>query len=81
MGVPFLGIQSLEKIFLHYGFKRLDLYFYPAKKLDWLSGYTPPSPEILANFSKANCVVQDLSENAQHHSFIHYTDEGTRRSC
>jgi len=34
MGVPFLGIQSLEKIFLHYGFKRMDHYFFPAKKLD-----------------------------------------------
>src|SRR5678810_1036662 len=44
IGVPFLGIESLEKIFLHYGFKRMDHYFFPAKKLDafW---YTPPSPE------------------------------------
>ena len=74
MGVPFLGIQSLEKIFLHYGFKRMDHYFFPAKKLDafW---YTPPSPEYLRIFI-SELRVQDLSENAQH--IIHsYTDEVT----
>jgi len=74
MGVPFLGIQSLEKIFLHYGFKRMDHYFFPAKKLDafW---YTPPSPEYSRIFI-SELRVQDLSENAQH--IIHsYTDEVT----
>jgi len=74
MGVPFLGIQSLEKIFLHYGFKRMDHYFFPAKKLDafW---YTPPSPEYPRIFI-SELRVQDLSENAQH--IIHsYTDEVT----
>ena len=74
MGVPFLGIQSLEKIFLHYGFKRMDHYFFPAKKLDafW---YTPPSPEYPRIFI-SELRVQDLSENAQH--IIHsYMDEVT----
>ena len=74
MGVPFLGIQSLEKIFLHYGFKRMDHYFFPAKKLDafW---YTPPSPEYPRIFI-SELRVQDLAENAQH--IIHsYTDEVT----
>ena len=74
MGVPFLGIQSLEKIFLHYGFKRMDHYFFPAKKLDafW---YAPPSPEYPRIFI-SELRVQDLSENAQH--IIHsYTDEVT----
>ncbi len=74
MGVPFLGIQSLEKIFLHYGFKRMDHYFFPAKKLDafW---YTPPSPEYPRIFI-SELRVKDLSENAQ--KIIHsYTDEVT----
>lgn len=44
MGVPQLGIQSLEKIFLHYGYQRRDAYFFKEKKLNafW---YAPPSPE------------------------------------
>ena len=74
MGVPFLGIQSLEKIFLHYGFKRMDHYFFPAKKLDafW---YTPPSPEYPRIFI-SELRVKDLFENAQ--KIIHsYTDEVT----
>jgi len=70
MGVPFLGIQSLEKIFLHYGFKRMDHYFFPAKKLDayW---YAPPSPEYPRIFI-SELRVKDLSENAQKiiHSYI-----------
>jgi len=72
MGVPFLGIQSLEKIFLHYGFKRMDHYFFPAKKLDafW---YAPPSPEYPRIFI-SELRVKDLFENAQ--KIIHsYTDE------
>jgi len=74
MGVPFLGIQSLEKIFLHYGFNRMDHYFFPAKKLDafW---YTPPSPEYPRIFI-SELRVQDLSENAQH-IINSYTDEVT----
>ena len=74
MGVPFLGIQSLEKIFLHYGFKRMDHYYFPAKKLDayW---YAPPSPEHPRIFI-SELRVKDLSENAQ--KIIHsYTDEVT----
>ena len=74
MGVPFLGIQSLEKIFLHYGFKRMDHYFFPAKKLDafW---YAPPSPEYPRIFI-SELRVKDLFENVQ--KIIHsYTDEVT----
>src|SRR6056297_1464738 len=45
MGVPHLGIASLEKIFLHYGYERRDHYDFAAKKLDahW---YSPPEPEL-----------------------------------
>jgi hypothetical protein len=41
MGVPHLGIESLEKIFLHYGYLRRDFYHFPDKKLNayW---YAPP---------------------------------------
>jgi hypothetical protein len=47
IGVPHLGIQSLEKIFLHYGYKKMDHYFFSEKKLDayW---YAPP----LENFPR-----------------------------
>ncbi len=72
IGVPFLGIQSLEKIFLHYGYKKMEPYFFPAKKLDayW---YAPPSPEYPRIFI-SELRVGELSENAQH--IIHsYTDE------
>ncbi|MFD0798512.1 DUF1338 domain-containing protein [Maribacter chungangensis] len=44
LGVPFLGITSLEKIFLHYGYEKRDYYYFEAKKLNayW---YAPPAPE------------------------------------
>ena len=32
MGVKFLGIQSLEKIFLHYGYKKNGSLLFPGKK-------------------------------------------------
>jgi len=72
MGVPFLGIQSLEKIFLHYGYEKRDHYFFPAKKLDayW---YAPPSPEYPRIFI-SELRINDLSENTQ--NIIHsYTNE------
>ena len=72
IGVPHLGIKSLEKIFLHYGYQKMDHYFFPAKKLDayW---YAPPSPEYPRIFI-SELRVQELSENAQR--IIHsYTDE------
>lgn len=74
IGVPFLGIQSLEKIFQHYGYKRMDHYFFPAKKLDayW---YAPPSPEYPRIFI-SELRVNELSVSAQ--KIIHsYTDEVT----
>jgi 2-oxoadipate dioxygenase/decarboxylase len=74
IGVPFLGIQSLEKIFLHYGYEKRDHYFFPAKKLDayW---YASPSSEYPRIFI-SELLVKDLSEKAQ--SVIYsYTDEVT----
>ena len=43
LGAPNLGLQSFEKIFLHYGYERRDHYFFEKKRLDayW---YAPPEP-------------------------------------
>jgi hypothetical protein len=74
IGVPHLGIQSLEKIFLHYGYEKKDHYFFPAKKLDayW---YAPPSPQYPRIFI-SELRVNELSEKAQ--KIIHlYTNEVT----
>lgn len=72
MGVPQLGIQSFEKMFLHYGYQKRDPYFFAAKKLDafW---YAPPSPEYPRIFV-SELRVRDLSEEAQR-IILSYTDE------
>lgn len=63
MGVQHLGIKSLEKIFLHYGYKRMDHYFFPEKKLDayWYSPAHPKDPRIFISELR----VSDLSVNTQ----------------
>ena len=45
LGVPPLGIASLERVFLHYGYERRDRYDFPAKKVNahW---YAPPAPRF-----------------------------------
>jgi hypothetical protein len=70
--VPHLGIQSLEKIFLHYGYTKMDYYYFAEKKLDayW---YAPPDnryPRIFISQLR----VKDLSEKAQG-IIRQYTDE------
>lgn len=72
MGVPQLGIQSLEKIFLHYGYTKKDAYRFPEKKLDafW---YAPPSPDFPRIFI-SELRVKDLSPQAQQ-LITSYTDE------
>lgn len=72
MGVEKLGIRSLEKIFLHYGYVRKDHLFFKEKKLDayW---YAPPEnryPRIFISELRVN----DLSDNAQKIIYS-YTDE------
>ncbi len=72
MGVKHLGIESLEKIFLHLGYKKMDHYVFKEKKLDayW---YAPPSPGFPRIFI-SELRVKDLSPETQ--SLIHsYTDE------
>ncbi len=72
MGVPHLGLASLEKIFLHLGFERRDAYTFPDKKLNayW---YSPPEPQLPRIFI-SELRVAELSDAAQR--VIHsYTDE------
>jgi hypothetical protein len=74
LGVPHLGIRSLEKIFLYYGYQRRDRYHFPAKKLDafW---YHPPRPDLPRIFI-SELRVNDLSAEAA--AIIHsYTAEVT----
>ncbi|SEW50252.1 DUF1338 domain-containing protein [Chitinophaga arvensicola] len=72
MGVPQLGVQSLEKIFLHYGYTKMEQYHFPGKKLDaWW--YAPPEPQYPRIFI-SELRVNDLSPAAQ--QIIHsYTRE------
>lgn len=74
MGVPQLGIASLEKIFLHLGYERRDAYSFPDKKLDafW---YSPPEPQLPRIFI-SELRVSELSDEAQK-IIRSYTDEVT----
>ena len=65
MGVEGLGIQSLEKIFLHYGYQKKDDYHFKQKKLDayW---YSPPASRTdLPRVFISELRVDDLSADAQ----------------
>ena len=74
IGVPFLGIASLEKIFLYYGYTKMDHYYFPSKKLDayW---YAPPLPGYPRIFI-SELRVKDLSSATQN-SIDSYTNEVT----
>jgi hypothetical protein len=75
MGVEPLGIASLEKVFLHYGYLRRDRYNFETKKLTayW---YQPPEPCYPRIFI-SQLRVSELSAEAQHIIYS-YTDEVTR---
>ncbi len=74
LGVPRLGIASLERVFLHYGYERRDRYDFPAKKVS-ANWYAPPAPSFPRIFISELRVPQ-LSEGAQ--AIIHsYTDDVT----
>lgn len=71
LGVPNLGIASLEKIFLYYGYQKRDYYYFPEKKLNayWYSPADAADPRIFISELR----VGDLSDWAQ--QIIHsYTD-------
>ena len=74
LGVPNLGIASLEKIFLSYGYIKKDAYFFEEKKLD-ANWYAPPSPDYPRIFI-SELRVKDLSKDTQ--NIIHkYTNQIT----
>lgn len=75
LGVPHLGIASLEKIFLHYGYVRRDRFSFTAKKLDayW---YSPPRPERPRIFI-SELRVAELSPQAQ--AIIRSYSDGVER--
>ena len=74
MGVEFLGIQSLEKIFLHHGYVKKDFYSFKTKKLNafWYSHSDENMPRIFISELKVN----DLSENSRR-IISKYTDQVT----
>lgn len=74
MGVPNLGIASFEKIFLHYGYKKMSSYFFEKKKLDafWYAPPTDKYPRIFVSELR----VGDLSQETQD-TIKKYTDSIT----
>ncbi len=72
MGVAPLGIRSIEKIFIHCGYRRRDRYRFEHKKLDarW---YSPPADRFPRIFISELC-VGELSDEAQR-IIRSYTDE------
>ena len=72
MGVNYLGIESLEKVFLHYGYKKMDHYYFSEKKLDafWYAPADPKDPRIFISELR----VQELSKPVQD-IIKGYTDE------
>ena len=63
MGVPHLGLKSLEKIFLKFGYQRMDSYYFKKKKLNahW---YAPPKNKYPRIFI-SELILEALSEKAQ----------------
>jgi len=63
LGIPHLGIASLEKVFLALGYIKRDYYYFSEKKLDayW---YAPPAEQYPRIFL-SQLRVQDLSAGAQ----------------
>lgn len=72
MRVAPLGIQSLEKIFLHYGYQRRDFYSFAEKKLNafW---YHPPD-ETFPRIFISELRVTELSPESQR-LIRSYTDD------
>lgn len=72
MGVPQLGINSFEKIFMALGYQKRDFYNFPEKKLNafWYAPPTPKQPRIFVSELR----IGDLSTTAQQ-IINSYTDE------
>ena len=72
LGVPNLGIHSFEKIFMYYGYQKMEDYYFRQKKLDayW---YAPPAdnyPRIFVSELRVNDLQKDTRD------IIHYYTEG-----
>jgi hypothetical protein len=63
LGLPSLGIASLERVFLHYGYERRDRYDFPAKKVN-AQWYAPPAPRFPRVFI-SELRVHELSPGAR----------------
>lgn len=63
IGVPQLGIKSLEKIFLHHGYEARDAYYFENKKINarW---YAPPKTNLPRIFI-SELRVNDFSDEIQ----------------
>lgn len=74
MGVANLGIASMEKIFLHYGYEKKEYLYFEEKKLNayW---YNPPKQEYPRIFI-SELRVEDLSPETQE-IILKYTNEVT----
>lgn len=74
MGVKHLGIKSLEKIFLHYGYTRMDEYLFPEKKLNayWYSPADPKDPRIFISELRVDDLSADTAKLIRS-----YTDQVT----
>jgi hypothetical protein len=72
LGIPNLGIISLEKIFMHYGYQKKEHYYFRQKKLDayW---YAPPAdnyPRIFVSELRVKELKKEIRD------IIHfYTEE------
>lgn len=64
MGVPHLGLQSFEKLFLHYGYEKRNEYNFTEKKLTayW---YSPPMGKNYPRIFASELRVNELSTTAQ----------------
>ncbi len=72
MGVPQLGIQSFEKIFLHLGYTKRDYFYFEGKKLDayWFSPPKEAYPRIFVSELRVNDLPSDIQDIIRS-----YTDE------
>ena len=72
IGVPALGVKSLAKIFMHYGYRQMEYFYFENKKIDaWW--YAPPADDLPRIFI-SELRITELSETAQK-SILKYTDQ------
>ena len=74
MGVNYLGIASMEKIFLHYGYEKKEYLYFEEKKLNayWYNPSKPEYPRIFISELR----VADLNPETQK-IIMKYTNEVT----